>query len=218
MTMSLPAANPLRGATYRMVPVGPERDAYLPLFHLADDSVEQVLGYYQTGILFALDTRDRVPIGIILTVDEADDAVELKAVAVDVSLQNRSVGTGMLLVALEKLLARGVRRVVVGTSSSGSVSSPITRRPGSGRPGSSPTSSTGRAAIPATSMRTASRCATWSGWTSNCPRCRHEHQRRRRALPPRNRDAHRVLEGVRAPGDGGGPGAGARCRRWDLPV
>jgi ribosomal protein S18 acetylase RimI-like enzyme len=119
MTMSLPAANPLRGATYRIVPVGPERDAYLPLFHLADDSVEQVLGYYQTGILLALHTRDGVPIGIVLVIDEADDAVELKAVAVDVSLQDRGVGTGMLLVALEKLRAGGVKRVVVGTSSSG---------------------------------------------------------------------------------------------------
>lgn len=117
--MSLPVDSPLTGATYRMVPVGPERDAYLPLFHLADDSVEQVLGYYQTGILFAVDTRDGVPIGVILAIDEADDAVELKAVAVDVSLQDRGVGTGMLLVTLEKLRAGAFRRVVVGTSSSG---------------------------------------------------------------------------------------------------
>ena len=34
--------------------------------HLADDSVEQVRGYYQTGALYALDDQDGTPIGVIL--------------------------------------------------------------------------------------------------------------------------------------------------------
>jgi ribosomal protein S18 acetylase RimI-like enzyme len=109
----------MKATKLRVVPVGAERDAYLRLFHLADDSVEQVLGYYQTGTLFALDTPDRRAVGIVLAIDEPDDAVELKAVAVDESLHGQGVGTRMLLAVLQELRARGARRVVVGTSSAG---------------------------------------------------------------------------------------------------
>jgi ribosomal protein S18 acetylase RimI-like enzyme len=103
----------------RKVPVGPQRDAYLPLFDLADDSAAQVLGYYQTGTLFALDGPDGRPVGIVLAIDEPDGSVELKAVAVDASRHGQGVGTELLREVLEDLRGRGVRRVVVGTSSSG---------------------------------------------------------------------------------------------------
>ena len=102
-----------------VVPGGPERDAYLPLLHLADDSVEQVRGYYQTGTLFALDSPDGTPIGMILAIPEAEETVELKAVAIDASLHRQGLGTRLLLAVLEQLRASGVRRVIVGTSSSG---------------------------------------------------------------------------------------------------
>lgn len=104
---------------WRIVAAGPERDAYLPLFHLADDSADQVLSYYQTGTLFALDTVAGTPIGIVLAVDQPDGSVELKAVAVEESLHDQGVGTRMLSAVFEELAAHGVRRVVVGTSSSG---------------------------------------------------------------------------------------------------
>ena len=105
--------------TLRRVPLGSERDAYLPLFHLADDSADQMLGYYQTGTLFALDEPDGTPVGLVLAIDEPDGSVELKAVAVDEARQGQGVGTRLLLAVLEELRARHVRRVVVGTSSSG---------------------------------------------------------------------------------------------------
>ncbi len=105
--------------TLRMVPVGAERDAYLPLFSLADDSIDAVLAYYQTGVLFALDAPTGEPVGIVLALDRPDGAVELKAVAVVESLHGRGVGTRMLDAVLDALRVRGVRRVVVGTSSSG---------------------------------------------------------------------------------------------------
>jgi len=105
--------------TIRVVPAGAERDAYLPLLHLADDSVDQVRSYYQTGILFALDAQDGAPVAMILAIDEPDGAVELKAVAVDSSLHGQGVGTRMLRAVIESLRTRGVTRVIVGTSSAG---------------------------------------------------------------------------------------------------
>jgi len=106
-------------ATLRKIPVGPQRDAYLPLFALADDSADQVLSYYQTGTLFALDGPGGKPVGIVLVVDNPDGSVVLKAVAVDASRQGQGVGTRLLRLVLEELRARAISRVVVGTSSSG---------------------------------------------------------------------------------------------------
>ena len=106
-------------ATLRAVPVGSQRDAYLALFELADDSADQVLSYYQAGTLFALDGPDGEPIGIVLAIDAPDGSVELKAVAVDESRQGQGIGTRLLHRVLEELRGRGVKRVFVGTSSSG---------------------------------------------------------------------------------------------------
>ena len=107
----------------RAVPSGPEHDTYLPLFRLADDSEEQIQGYYQMGTLLALDDDSGTPLGIVLALDgpegSADGPVELKAVAVAASRQSQGVGRRMLDDALQWLRARGVRRVIVGTASSG---------------------------------------------------------------------------------------------------
>jgi ribosomal protein S18 acetylase RimI-like enzyme len=103
----------------RLVPAGREREAYLPLLHLADDSVEQVRAYYQTGTLYALDSDTGQPVGIVLAIDQPDGAVELKAVAVAEPLHGQGVGSRMLAATLAALRARGVHRVVVGTASSG---------------------------------------------------------------------------------------------------
>jgi ribosomal protein S18 acetylase RimI-like enzyme len=102
-----------------MVPFGVERDAYLPLLYLADDSHEQVHGYYQKGTLYALDDASGDPIGVVLAIPEPDGSVELKAVAVDASLHGRGIGKRMLIDVLELLRADGVPRVVVGTGNSG---------------------------------------------------------------------------------------------------
>lgn len=114
-----PSAAPPDDGVLREVPTGPARDRYLPLLSLADDSPEQIHGYYQTGTLFALDGNDGAPIGVILVTAGPDGAVELKAVAVDSSLHGLGVGTRLLCAVLERLRSSGARRVIVGTSSSG---------------------------------------------------------------------------------------------------
>jgi GNAT superfamily N-acetyltransferase len=109
----------VRETTIRLVASGPERDAYLPLLYLADESVEQVRSYYQKGTLFALDSPDGKPIGVILAISDRSGTVELKAVAVDETLHARGVGTRLLAAVLERLRASGVARVIVGTGNAG---------------------------------------------------------------------------------------------------
>jgi len=101
----------------RMVPAGPQRDAYLPLLRLADDSESEVRRYYQKGDLYAVDGD--IPIGVALVIVKRDETVELKAVAVDIAKHNQGIGRRMLAAVLADLKARGVRRVVVGTASAG---------------------------------------------------------------------------------------------------
>ncbi len=102
----------------RIVPAGAERDAYLPLLFLADDSEPEVQGYYQTGDLYAFDDADG-PVAVTLAIPRADGSVELKSVAVESSRHNAGIGRRMLAAVLSDLKARGVARVVVGTASSG---------------------------------------------------------------------------------------------------
>ena len=105
--------------TLLSVAAGPERERFLPLLLLADESLEQVRSYMQRGDLFAFVDRDGTAVGIVLTIPEADGSVELKAVAVDSTRQNLGIGRRMLAAVLEELRRRGVRRAVVGTANAG---------------------------------------------------------------------------------------------------
>ena len=101
------------------VPPGVERNAYLPLLMLADDSDDQVRSYYQTGELYAYRGAAGHPLGVVLVVPKAAHQAELKAVAIDPTLQGRGLGQQMLEAVLAQLRREGVRRVIVGTGSSG---------------------------------------------------------------------------------------------------
>jgi ribosomal protein S18 acetylase RimI-like enzyme len=103
----------------RIVPAGSERDAYLPLLRLADESESEVRGYYQQGDLYALDDAPLRPLGIVLALPEPDGSVELKAVAVAAARHGQGIGKRLLTAVLADLRARGVKRVVVGTGNSG---------------------------------------------------------------------------------------------------
>src|ERR671911_3180725 len=101
------------------VPPGAERERFLPLLLLADESLEQVRSYMHSGELYALVGRDGDAVGIVLTIPAEHGAVELKAVAVDTAQQNRGIGRRLLTAVIEDLRRRGVRRAIVGTANAG---------------------------------------------------------------------------------------------------
>jgi len=103
----------------RIVPAGPERDAYLPLLRLADDSETAVRGYFQDGDLYALGDEASRPVAMVLAIPRDDGSVELKAVAVDEQRHGQGLGKRLLAAVLADLRTRGVRRVVVGTGNAG---------------------------------------------------------------------------------------------------
>jgi len=105
-------------AHMRIVAPGLERDRYLPLLYVADDSAVEIQSSYQLGDLYALDDAAGNPAAIVLALALDEDAVELKAVAVASRLQRQGVGRQLLAAVLEDLRRRGTRRAVVGTSTS----------------------------------------------------------------------------------------------------
>jgi len=96
------------------VPPGAERERFLPLLLLADESLQQVRSYMQRGELYAFVGRDEVAVGIVLTIPAAQGGVELVSVAVDTTQQNRGIGRRMLAAVLDELRRRGVRRAGIG--------------------------------------------------------------------------------------------------------
>ena len=101
------------------VPPGAERERFLPLLLLADESLEQVRSYMHSGELYALIGHAGDAVGIVLTVPAEHGAVELKAVAVDTAQQNRGIGRRLLAAVIEDLRKRGVPRAIVGTANAG---------------------------------------------------------------------------------------------------
>jgi len=101
------------------VPPGTERERFLPLLLLADESLEQVRSYMQRGELHAFVGHDGVAVGIVLTLPAEQNSVELKAVAVDTTQQNRGIGRRMLAAVIDELRRSGVRRAIVGPANAG---------------------------------------------------------------------------------------------------
>ena len=108
-------------AEYKLLSVaaGPQRERFLPLLLLADESLSQVRSYMQSGELYAFVGHDELAVGIVLTLPAEHGAVELKAVAVDTAQQHRGIGRRMLAAVIEELRRRGVRRAIVGTANAG---------------------------------------------------------------------------------------------------
>ncbi len=100
------------------IPAGPDRLGWIPLLELADEP-GPLLRYIGDGDLYGFVGRDGVPHSAILVIEDGREVAELRAVAVAESFQGQGVGTLMMNTVLFVLAQRGVRRVVVGTASSG---------------------------------------------------------------------------------------------------
>lgn len=104
----------------RHVPVGADREPFVPLLLLADEP-DPLRTYLNTGDLYVLQDSAGSPLGVTLVLPYHDETTtsELKAVAVDASTHNRGLGQRMLRGVMDELRARGQTRVVVGTSNAG---------------------------------------------------------------------------------------------------
>lgn len=102
------------------IPSGPARDRFLDLLLLADESEQQVRSYMNEGDLFAfVPAGSDVHAGMVLAIPLAEGAVELKAVAIAPTAQNKGLGKRMLASVLAELHEQGYRRAIVGTGNSG---------------------------------------------------------------------------------------------------
>ena len=104
------------GVSVREVPPGPERRALVPLIRLAEDSEMQLDAALDGGTLYAVRDIEAVDIGVVLVLDHGDGERELRYVAVAKSRQRAGVGKQMLAAVVSAERARGVRRLLVGTS------------------------------------------------------------------------------------------------------
>src|ERR1044072_2213006 len=105
--------------TLMAIPPGAQRERFMPLLLLADESEQEVRSDMHKGELYAFVGQDEVPVGIVLTIPGLQGGIELRAVAVDTTQQNRGIGRRMLAAVIDELRRRGVRRVVVGTANAG---------------------------------------------------------------------------------------------------
>jgi ribosomal protein S18 acetylase RimI-like enzyme len=98
---------------------GPARAAWVELLELADEPVP-LRAYLDEGTLYGVvDESSGRPTAAVLVIDGDDGVAELRAVAVAESDQGAGVGSWLVEDVCTRLRARGIRRVVVGTATSG---------------------------------------------------------------------------------------------------
>jgi len=99
------------------IPPGAERRRLIPLLHLAEDSDSQLEAAIDEGVMYAVVGDDHEHIGVVLASPHTPDEVELRYVAVSESQQRTGIGKAMLAHVAAASRARGIKRIVVGTSS-----------------------------------------------------------------------------------------------------
>jgi ribosomal protein S18 acetylase RimI-like enzyme len=106
------------GGRLAVVDPGAERELWVPLLELADEPAP-LRAYLHDGELYGLRDADGSPEAAILVIEDGPEVAELRAVAVAERVQGRGVGSRLVRSVLLVLAQRGIRRVVVGTASSG---------------------------------------------------------------------------------------------------
>jgi ribosomal protein S18 acetylase RimI-like enzyme len=103
----------------RMVDPGPDRERWFDLLVLADEP-EPLAAVLDRGDLYGVtdDTTDE-PLAAVLTLDHDEQTAELRVVAVAERYQGHGVGSWLVDEVCARLRRRRMRRVVVGTATSG---------------------------------------------------------------------------------------------------
>jgi ribosomal protein S18 acetylase RimI-like enzyme len=94
------------------------RETWVALLELADEPVP-LRAYLQEGTLYGVVDESGTPQAAVLVIDLDDETAELRAVAVAEAAQGGGVGSAVVEEVCARLRGRGVRRVVVGTATSG---------------------------------------------------------------------------------------------------
>jgi ribosomal protein S18 acetylase RimI-like enzyme len=97
---------------------GRAREAWVELLELADEPAP-LRRYLDDGTLYGVVDASGRPRAAVLAIDESDGTAELRAVAVAEDEQGTGLGSWLVSEVCERLRARGIRRVVVGTATSG---------------------------------------------------------------------------------------------------
>jgi ribosomal protein S18 acetylase RimI-like enzyme len=105
--------------TIETIASGRARETWVELLELADEPAP-LRRYLNEGTLYGVvDDASGRPRAAALTIDQSEGTTELRAVAVAEGEQGTGLGSWLVSEVCERLRDRGIRRVVVGTATSG---------------------------------------------------------------------------------------------------
>ncbi|WP_404430726.1 GNAT family N-acetyltransferase [Sutcliffiella horikoshii] len=95
-----------------------ERLEYLPFLVMADESESVVKDYIAEGQMFAILLDSDKVAGVALFVEDSEDVIELKNIALDPQFRGLGLGKQVINLAFEIFREQGFRKMIVGTANS----------------------------------------------------------------------------------------------------
>ncbi|WP_404349298.1 GNAT family N-acetyltransferase [Sutcliffiella horikoshii] len=95
-----------------------ERLEYLPFLVMADESESVVKDYIAEGQMFAIIVGGDSVAGVSLFVEDSEDVIELKNIALDPQFRGLGLGKQVINLAFEIFREQGFRKMIVGTANS----------------------------------------------------------------------------------------------------
>ncbi|NLP52555.1 GNAT family N-acetyltransferase [Bacillus sp. RO1] len=95
-----------------------DRLRFLPYLVMADESESVVKEYITNGQMFAIVGGGGSVVGVALFVEESEDVMELKNIALDPEFRGLGLGKQVINQAFEIFKKQGFRKMIVGTSNS----------------------------------------------------------------------------------------------------